>query len=278
MKLPKTRAENRDSVSPDVQLSRMWEMSKDDKRLQRLRLKTREKFLHQEPNADIRFMESPSRFLFVGNGGLECGVDYAILHDVFSEHGVVEKIVMTPHRPYAFVEMSAVMSEDAFKQIDGRRLTSSMMSPPPAIHLSYVNHLPELETCADANRTLTSMQTTQTLPAGLQVIPNFVNREEEDRLLAVVLNKFAMKNYDIVCGRLLRHRQVTHYGYEFIYGSNDVDLKKPLERKIPSECDFLIERMMVEGLLGHRPDQLTVNEYEPGQGRRNLMYCLCCCN
>jgi alkylated DNA repair protein alkB family protein 8 len=240
-------------------------MTFNDKRLQRLRLKTRKKFARLEPSSDIKFMEHPSPFLFVGNGGLECGVDHEILHDIFSEHGVVKKIVMKLHRPYAFVEMSDVMSEDQFKQVDGKRLTSSLMSPPPAIHLAYISHLPEPEACTDVNPTLCSMQMI-TLPKGLQLIPDFVNKEEEDRLLSL----FAIENDDLVSGKLLKHRRVTHYGYEFIYGSNDIDLKKPLQKKIPSTCDFLIKRMIVEGLLKQRPDQLTVNEYEPGQGRKLL--------
>ena len=64
----------------------------------------------------------------------------------------------------------------------------------------------------------------------------------------------------------LKHRKVKHYGYEFRYGLNIVDPNDPLPYGIPKECDTVLERLINKGLLQHRPDQLTVNQYEPGQG------------
>lgn len=69
-------------------------------------------------------------------------------------------------------------------------------------------------------------------------------------------------------GSTLKHRAVQHYGYEFLYGSNNVDINHPLERKIPSQCDFLWPRLRgrLVDLQISEPDQLTVNRYQPGQG------------
>ena len=64
----------------------------------------------------------------------------------------------------------------------------------------------------------------------------------------------------------LKNRYVKHYGYEFRYGTNDVDETKPLETKIPSVCDKLLDKCLNLGLIHVRPDQMTVNFYEPGQG------------
>ena len=64
----------------------------------------------------------------------------------------------------------------------------------------------------------------------------------------------------------LKLRTVHHYGYEFLYGSNTVDPSRPLPGGLPSICDFLIQRMIATGLVEHHPDQLTVNEYQPGAG------------
>ena len=57
-----------------------------------------------------------------------------------------------------------------------------------------------------------------------------------------------------------------HYGYEFIYGLNNVNKHKPLEQGIPEPCLPIMERMKQSGHISHIPDQLTVNQYIPGQG------------
>ena len=71
-------------------------------------------------------------------------------------------------------------------------------------------------------------------------------------------------NLDV--GSVLKHRKVTHFGFEFLYGSNNIDRSKPLQQKIPELCRPLIEKMKAEGIMSWDPDQLTVNEYSPGQG------------
>lgn len=60
-----------------------------------------------------------------------------------------------------------------------------------------------------------------------------------------------------------------HFGYEFLYGTNNVDISKPLSLKIPIECDVLWPRLKTKVpqlQLFPNPEQLTVNVYQPGQG------------
>lgn len=64
----------------------------------------------------------------------------------------------------------------------------------------------------------------------------------------------------------LKHRRVKHYGYEFLYGTNNVDLECPVNCGIPTVCDSLIDQLITDGHLTAKPDQLTVNSYQPGQG------------
>lgn len=67
----------------------------------------------------------------------------------------------------------------------------------------------------------------------------------------------------------LKRRRVKHFGYEFQYGSNNCDETKPLtdpENKMPEILDELFDRMLSDKLIDAKPDQLTVNYYEPGQG------------
>lgn len=97
-------------------------------------------------------------------------------------------------------------------------------------------------------------------PEGLLVLNDFITEEEEQQY---------MKLFDwteVVESSSLKNRQVKHFGYEFRYGSNDVDLSNPLEEKIPEECDILWDRLKEYGLDIGIPDQLTVNKYSPGQG------------
>ena len=71
----------------------------------------------------------------------------------------------------------------------------------------------------------------------------------------------------------LKHRTVSHYGYEFLYGSNTVDPDCPLTGGLPSICAPLISRMVEQRLLEWLPDQLTVNEYAPGAGVGHCIIC-----
>ena len=65
----------------------------------------------------------------------------------------------------------------------------------------------------------------------------------------------------------LKHRTVSHYGYEFLYETNTVDPAQPLPGGIPDICTPLLERMESQRYLEWLPDQLTVNNYLPGAGR-----------
>eukprot|EP00731_Ephydatia_muelleri_P030650 Em0022g164a len=64
----------------------------------------------------------------------------------------------------------------------------------------------------------------------------------------------------------LKLRRVKHYGYEFMYGSNSVDINKPLPGGLPAVCGPLLKQIVDDGLVCSIPDQLTVNEYLPGAG------------
>lgn len=100
-------------------------------------------------------------------------------------------------------------------------------------------------------------------------MPNVLSLEEEEEFIQVI------GNWEAGCSKTqtnesslqtLKHRQVKHFGYEFLYGNNNVDSSRPLEQTIPTKCDILWSRLG-ENIPGNkRPDQLTVNKYSPGQG------------
>lgn len=60
-----------------------------------------------------------------------------------------------------------------------------------------------------------------------------------------------------------------HYGYEFKYSINNVDPDEPLSEGVPAVFKPLLEQLLDTNKILHYPDQLTVNQYQPGQG----LYC-----
>lgn len=113
------------------------------------------------------------------------------------------------------------------------------------------------------------------LPPGLIILPDFVTPDEESLLVSRI--DCDDSEADVQFKASLKHRQVKHFGYEFLYDTNGVDVNRPLERGIPAECDMLWERIAERSdyqMPWTKPDQLTVNKYEAGQGER-LWNCRC---
>lgn len=95
---------------------------------------------------------------------------------------------------------------------------------------------------------------------GLLVFHDFVTKDEEEALVAKI---------DSEEWHRLKKRRVQHYGYEFIYGKNAVDP----EQKIGPLPEWLEPSLGKMNAVCHEYngtdtelDQLTINEYFPGQG------------
>jgi len=74
----------------------------------------------------------------------------------------------------------------------------------------------------------------------------------------------------------LKHRRVKHFGFRFMYETNNVDRSHPLDEKIPEECHALLDDLLQRNLISRMPDQLTVNQYSPGQGVHNWISRISC--
>lgn len=99
------------------------------------------------------------------------------------------------------------------------------------------------------------------IPEGLHILKDFLTEQEEKEFYSY-FDWMDVPRKE----KKLKNRDVKHFGYEFRYGTNDVDLKNPLERKIPDICNVLWDRLKDHGFDSGVPDQLTVNKYLPGQG------------
>lgn len=89
---------------------------------------------------------------------------------------------------------------------------------------------------------------------GLCLLSGFISREEEQKLLECV---------DEGVWNTSLKRRTQHYGFVYSYSSKGLAQAAP---PIPPWCDFLVDRLLEQAVLTDRPDQMIVNEYEPGQG------------
>lgn len=91
-------------------------------------------------------------------------------------------------------------------------------------------------------------------PNGLIYVDDFISDEEHD---------FLLQNIDSRPFSSELKRKVQHYGHKYDYKMRNIDYSYSAER-IPDFLSFLTERVVSLGII--MPDQLIVNNYEPGQG------------
>ncbi len=97
-------------------------------------------------------------------------------------------------------------------------------------------------------------------------VPDFVSADEEAKLLADIDREPWLTDL---------RRRVQHYGYKYDYRSRSIDDSMCLG-PIPKWLRPLRERLVERGLFSALPDQVIVNEYEPGQGIRDHVDCEPC--
>ncbi|XP_015244795.1 PREDICTED: alkylated DNA repair protein alkB homolog 8 isoform X1 [Cyprinodon variegatus] len=219
--------------------------SKEDKKVLKKQLKASFTLLKHE---GISTASHPTKSLVVANGGLGNGVSREDLLTCLEHYGDVESLLMPPQKPYAFVTFR---SEDgarkAHAQLNGQKLQSGENSV--TLYLSYVDSVKHKE------------EAVVHFPEGLTLVEDFVSPQEEAVLLAAV--DWSTSNE---AQKALKHRKVKHYGFEFRYDNNNVDKDKPLPAGLPDECLPVLQRCLLDGHINVLPDQLTVNQYEAGQG------------
>jgi alkylated DNA repair dioxygenase AlkB len=102
---------------------------------------------------------------------------------------------------------------------------------------------------------------------GLTYIPDYINQYEHDKLLEIL-------DYSNNWSNELR-RRVQHYGYKYNYISRSINTSMRIG-VLPDWCLGLAERFSREGLTKELPDQVIVNEYQPGQGIAKHIDCEPC--
>jgi alkylated DNA repair dioxygenase AlkB len=101
---------------------------------------------------------------------------------------------------------------------------------------------------------------------GLTYIPDYLSPEEHDRLVATIDRQPWLTDLQ---------RRVQHYGYRYDYKARKVARDFYLG-PLPGWAAELAERLPREGWSPTPPDQLIVNEYQPGQGISKHVDCVPC--
>lgn len=195
-----------------------------------------------------------SRYVAILNAGLATALTEEVVLETVEKHGQITRLLMLPNKSYCFMECAT--TSDAENIVNHMNGISQIGQKEAVVYLGYFTSLPQVE---DSNWK-------KPLPDGLMIMEDFVTEDEERDLLV------AVKMEEMEVDANLKHRQVKHFGYEFIYGLNNVDPNQPLSTAIPKECDHLWSRLeklaktQDKDFEWYTPDQLTVNSYEPGQG------------
>ena len=88
---------------------------------------------------------------------------------------------------------------------------------------------------------------------GLQYVPDFLDRRQERDLIAHVDSNEWLDDLA---------RRVQHYGFKYDYGHGPLRKTNPL----PQWATYVGKRLQEEKFMPQVPNQLIVNEYQPGQG------------
>src|SRR3954454_5455784 len=101
---------------------------------------------------------------------------------------------------------------------------------------------------------------------GLRYLPEYVEESEEEGLLAAIDAQPWLTDLK---------RRVQHYGYRYDYKARKVDPSMYLG-PLPAWAQSLAARLVADEHMPLAPDQLIVNEYEPGQGITAHVDCVPC--
>jgi alkylated DNA repair dioxygenase AlkB len=101
---------------------------------------------------------------------------------------------------------------------------------------------------------------------GLNYIAEFINEPTQQILLAAI---------DLEPWLNDLQRRVQHYGYKYDYKARKIDRSMYLG-ELPMWARSIAQRLLSDGYMQDLPDQLIVNEYEPGQGIAAHVDCIPC--
>jgi alkylated DNA repair dioxygenase AlkB len=101
---------------------------------------------------------------------------------------------------------------------------------------------------------------------GLNYIHDYINTEKQNYLLGLVdQQEWSTKS----------KRRVQHYGYQYDY-HNGLLASSSYLGTLPNWLQSIVEQLFSDRLTAKVPDQVIINEYEPGQGIADHFDCVPC--
>ncbi len=101
---------------------------------------------------------------------------------------------------------------------------------------------------------------------GLTLVSDYLSFDDQSRLLTIVDQGVWLTDLK---------RRVQHYGYVYNYKKRQLDPSMYLGA-LPDWAQSLAERLYADGFAPALPDQVIVNEYQPGQGIAPHVDCVPC--
>lgn len=101
---------------------------------------------------------------------------------------------------------------------------------------------------------------------GLTYIPNFIDKLEVKGFIDAINSEHWLSDIK---------RRVQHYGYKYDYKARSIDYSMFIGQ-LPHWAMTMAQRLLDEKHIDVLPDQLIINEYEPGQGITNHVDCEPC--
>jgi alkylated DNA repair dioxygenase AlkB len=104
---------------------------------------------------------------------------------------------------------------------------------------------------------------------GLTYIPNYINAQEQNQLLHFVDQQpWAIDSAELT-------RRIQQHGYKLIY-QNGVLVASCYLGALPDWLGKIASKLVADSLTPTVPEQVTINEYLPGQGIRSHIDCDTC--
>ena len=95
--------------------------------------------LLKEYNDDITLSEHPTAHLFIGNGGMLCGVSREQILGLFAVHGLISELIMLPRKSFSFLSYQTVCTaRNAVTILNGYAFSNDTNVPSSPLYLSYL--------------------------------------------------------------------------------------------------------------------------------------------
>ena len=91
---------------------------------------------------------------------------------------------------------------------------------------------------------------------GLNVVEDFITADEEQELIKFI--NLQEWDYNLT-------RRTQQYGFKYNYKKRNIDLEAKIG-ELPSQLNDLAFKLFNMGYISEIPDQVIINEYEPGEG------------